>query len=166
MAVTTARFPFLRPELERTVDDFKLRNFVRSHPGLIPPSLEQLSLHDAEGLRERLRRRASAPASIEPVELTRRLVDIATPVMELMPSSPDFNLAAALHTLGIKSAKTVYINWRHYDIIDRISLADLSAFFDDIWYPGADDIEIFDDSCTWLLVVPHSGPLGVARLHE
>lgn len=41
---------------------------------------------------------------------------------------------------------------------------DLTEHFDYIWYPGPDDIEIFDDSLSWILSVDHGGYLRVLVL--
>lgn len=146
------------------MDDFKIRNFLQSHPGISPPRHERLSTTEAAELRNRIRLRANALKQTADVELTRELAEEATPVRDADPSAPGFDLLTLLRALGIRAKASVYINWYRYDVVDRIALIDLSRFFSDIWYPGADDIEIFDDTCCWLLVVPHSGVVRVAVL--
>ncbi len=75
-----------------------------------------------------------------------------------------FNLQSAIRELGMESATTVLLNWYRFDRIDRIALVDLSLYFVDIWYPGSDDIEIFDESCSWVLAVSHTGELRLTIL--
>lgn len=44
----------------------------------------------------------------------------------------------------IKPQTNVYINWYRYDQVDEMAFVDLDKCFADIWYPGPDDIDIFD----------------------
>ena len=37
-------------------------------------------------------------------------------------------------------------------------------YFDDIWYPAADDIEVFDASFNWIVSVKHYGAVHYAKI--
>lgn len=74
----------------------------------------------------------------------------------------NFNIKNILNDIGIEK-KEVLINWFRFDNIDRMALDDLSRYFDDIWFPSADDIEIFDESCSWILSVNHGGVIGYLK---
>jgi len=66
--------------------------------------------------------------------------------------------------LGISAEKKVYVNWYRYDNVDEIQFVDLTKYFDDIWYPGLDDIDIFDATFSWILSISHDGAVRSARL--
>lgn len=59
-------------------------------------------------------------------------------------ASEDFDLISTLNKLGIIPAENVYIDWYDFERIDVMAIKDLSKFFYDVWYPAADDINIFD----------------------
>ena len=61
-------------------------------------------------------------------------------------------------------AATVYINWRHFESLDEMAFVALAKYFDDIWYAGADDIDIFDDTLSWVLSVRHDGEVRALKL--
>lgn len=41
-----------------------------------------------------------------------------------------------------------------------MKLDDLNKYFYDIWYPVAEDIEIFDRECNWMILISHDGDVG------
>lgn len=38
-----------------------------------------------------------------------------------------------------------------------MSFVDLANFFDYIWFPSSDDVDIFDASFDWILSIDHAG---------
>jgi hypothetical protein len=74
-----------------------------------------------------------------------------------------FNMDALLTRVSIHPEKRVYINWGRLDKIDIMHYTDLVRHFSDIWYPIADDIEIFDDQLNWIVQVSHEGYVTVAK---
>jgi hypothetical protein len=146
------------------MDEVRRRNFERSHPGVAVPRLDRLSASDAAALRERILASTGLSKGTSDLELTRRIAQESTPIAGADPRSPGFNLQGLVSALSIGVTSPAYVNWNRYDVIDRVSFVDLSRFFSDIWYPDSDDIEIFDESCAWILVVPHSGDVRLAIL--
>jgi hypothetical protein len=67
---------------------------------------------------------------------------------------------------GITPAPTVYVEWGPLCEIDRFQIEDLFKHFWDVWYPSADDIEIFDDTFDWIVFVRHYGGVEVWRARE
>jgi hypothetical protein len=45
------------------------------------------------------------------------------------------------------------VNWDRFASIDEIDLPSLDKLFLDIWYEGADDIEIMDDALTHFVLI-------------
>ncbi|MEM7513192.1 MAG: hypothetical protein AAF388_19850 [Bacteroidota bacterium] len=69
----------------------------------------------------------------------------------------EFKLEMFLSDISIEFNERVFINWNRFDEIDVFSIADLDKYFYDIWYPSADDIEIFDESLDWIVSIRHDG---------
>jgi len=68
-----------------------------------------------------------------------------------------FSLLELFSSQGIIPHDFVYINWYRFDVVDKMKLLDLCQYFNDIWYPGPDDIDIFDDSFQWIVSVSYNG---------
>ena len=74
------------------------------------------------------------------------------------------DVLAVLDGLGVGYSEHAYLNWGQFEELDRIRLQDLSECFDDIWYPGSDDLDVIDAECKWILSVRHDGAVGILRL--
>lgn len=146
------------------MDAFKIENFQRSHPGNQFPQVNRISAPATRLLRLKLVTNCGLSPEASDLELTRRIAKHATSLSDADPADDMFNLAELLRKLNIKPEEDVFINWYRYDDVDRMHLSDLSSYFADIWYPGSDDIEIFDSSCAWILIIPHSGDVRLAIL--
>lgn len=58
----------------------------------------------------------------------------------------------------------MFINWDRYEEIDEMGLDDLNRYFSDIWYPGSDEVDVFDSSFGWFLSVSPEGYVKVVRV--
>lgn len=70
-----------------------------------------------------------------------------------------FDLKLLFNYIDIKYSEYVYINWYKFDDIDQMKFDDFCMFFDYIWYPSSDDIEIFDESLSWIILIHHTGDI-------
>lgn len=113
-----------------------------------------------QALRARFAQRVGCSQETDNLTLTRRVADGLTRVDGVNAEAEDFILSEAFERLGITPQSRVYVNWYRFDDVDRISLNNLSSYFTDIWYPGTDDIEIFDETCCWILSISHDGDLS------
>ena len=68
-----------------------------------------------------------------------------------------FKLKNFLDKISICPKLKVYINWSDFKDIDVLDLEDVLRYFYDIWFPGMDDIEIFDETFNWLASIRHDG---------
>ncbi|MBR3482957.1 MAG: hypothetical protein IKH45_08795 [Neisseriaceae bacterium] len=57
----------------------------------------------------------------------------------------------------------ILIDWGKFDDIDKMAVNDFIKYFDDIWYPVADDIDVFDKSCSWIMRIAHWGDIFVIQ---
>ena len=56
----------------------------------------------------------------------------------------DFDWNKVFNSIGIPVPNEVFINFERFNNIDVFLFKDFCKYFDDIWYPAADDIEVFD----------------------
>lgn len=146
------------------MEDFKLQIFEDEHRGQSFPWFVSLQPAAAEQLRRSIARKAGLEQQTTGSRLLEALFSKTHTVECANARSEDFDLFAVLHPLGINPYSEVYINWNDFVTIDRMRFEDLARHFDYVWYPGPDDVEIFDDSLSWLLFVDHSGFLRVLEV--
>lgn len=142
------------------MDEFKRNRFARDHPDATFPRIEPVPDDKTRALRIRLANAAQFPPEVDNLALTHHLDSLLRPVENSDVQSPHFDLASVLRNLGINPLNEVYINWYRYDRIDMINFEELVQHFLAIWYPSSDDIELFDDSCSWLVGIDHTGRLA------
>ena len=75
----------------------------------------------------------------------------------------DFKLIDVYNQYRIVPLKKIYINWNDFEKIDKIDVDFLDKYFDDIWFPSVDDIEIFDDTFNWMISIRHYGSVMIKQ---
>lgn len=75
----------------------------------------------------------------------------------------NFSLIDTLNSISIIPLDNIYINWFHFDNIDILNTSDFNKYFDDIWFPSADDIDLFDESLTWVVSIRHDGTVSYLK---
>lgn len=148
------------------MEHFKIEHFERDNLNQRFPAFKSLQEKESSDIRGRLSQKVGISEDADSLILLNRLYEIAQPVEHLDATAADFNLASVLEHESLKPEEDVYINWYRFDNVDRISLKDLTEYWDDIWYPAADDVEVFDDSLKWMLFIHHSGDVSILRLDE
>ena len=76
----------------------------------------------------------------------------------------DFNWNRVFDSIGIAVPHEVYINFGRFESIDVFLFEDFCNYFDDIWYPVVDDMEVFDATLTWLVSVRHYGAVFYKKI--
>jgi hypothetical protein len=145
------------------MDQIKIDNFSSQHPGCSFPEWDSLSKDACLGISRSIQEKFALENIPDGLALVRAIDAMAQPCKFTSHVSEDFDLDALLDACGVDAAEVVYINWYRYDEIDRLKRKDLSDNFDEIWYPGVDDIDIFDDSLSWILSVRHNGYIKILR---
>jgi len=72
-----------------------------------------------------------------------------------------FRIASLLRRHGLPFPCEILINWRAFTNIDRMGLAELDEFWEYIWYPSSDDIDVIDSECRWMITIDHDGKVGM-----
>lgn len=146
------------------MDTIKLEDFVRDHPGENFPEYRTLSEQESARIRRAIASQLGLPPDVGPLELVRAVADkaVAVPQINAEDKSPDFR--ALLYEAGVSPREKVLINWYRFDRVDEMSLNDFSRCFGDLWYPAADNIDLFDHSLSWIVSVDYSGTVSLLKL--
>ena len=156
--------PGIVPRLEiKFMESFKIEHFLKTHNGLLFPWHRSLTADETEVIQRRLLNDAKivSDTNTPNLDLVFYLVKKGEVHSDFNAQDKDFNLIAVLDNLEIRPQPNVFVNWYRFDKVDQIRLADLAQYFDDIWYPSSDDIDIFDEDLSWILSVSHDGELRV-----
>lgn len=141
----------------------KISNFAKEHPGEPFPRHRSLSAVECDQLRRKLAALYSIESTTDDLVAFTNAIAAKRQAVSRVSDDDRFNLADTLKSLGIVADSEVFLNWHRYDSIDEISLYHASLYFDDIWYPYTDDIDIFDKSCLWIVSVDYHGGVYLAR---
>ena len=69
-----------------------------------------------------------------------------------------FSLATVFDLLDLRPSRMIYCYWFNYgDPTDLIDWEILATHFHEIWFPGRDDLVLFDESMAWLVHIHHIG---------
>lgn len=141
--------------------DTKIENFIRQYPGKQFPAFRSLTVQDAEKIAQIIQNQLGMPPNSSPLDLVKELRDRSSVIPDANAESTRFDLKSTILRAGIAPNKIVFINWYRFDQIDEMNLSDLSTHFGDIWYPAADDIDIFDETLDWIISIGYSGEVLV-----
>lgn len=138
------------------MDQHKIENFLKANPGLAFPACQHLNESQAGAIRNSIAKSVDSP-ELDGLSIVKRLYEISVEAGGLQVDDAAFSIGNLIHDLGVKFPENVYLNWYRFDDIDQISLTDLDRYFSELWYPGSDDLDIFDDSADWVVSITHYG---------
>jgi len=67
------------------------------------------------------------------------------------------DLVRELSKFSIVPPANVLVDWSQFNPVFEMLVEDASRTFFYLWYPGADDLAVFDASGTWMLLILHYG---------
>ena len=146
------------------MENFKIEHFKRDNPTKDFPCFSTLKSIQAKEIYNKISE--SIGGFFPPDQLVKKIDEIGVVVESNNADSDDFNLKEVFDTLGIQPQERVYLNWYRFDNIDEIRFDDLTLHFDDIWYPGPDELDIFDASFSWIVSISHHGSIKVVKMEE
>jgi hypothetical protein len=135
----------------------KIANFRKIHDGRDFPWWRALDEEEARRLRLRLSKKLGEVAPEDGMLLLNTLVQRKGDALGNVEEAASVSWRVELARRGIHVGERVLIDWYRFDRIDEMRLDDLETYFDDVWYGSADDIEVFDESLEWFIVVAHYG---------
>ncbi|RST50971.1 hypothetical protein [Variovorax sp. DXTD-1] len=145
------------------MDKLKIENYAKTSPGIPFPAFESLSEELATRLRDQITEKFRLRAGGDPLAMVRELESRGLACHGVNARDKEFKISKTLVAAGIAPSDHVYVNWYRLDDIDRLSLHDLDERLEDIWYPDSEDLDVFDDSLTWMLSIAHHGGVKLIR---
>ena len=123
-----------------------------------------VTLTDTEGTEviEKLLLRAGCPSGT-PLEIIQMLFEQSKSIEGLKLKEVNAPLEELFYKAGIVAGLSLYVEWGSLCDIDRFQTDDLKDHFYDVWYPSSDDIEIFDETLSWIMFVRHYGRVEIWR---
>lgn len=143
------------------MEQFKITTFEKENPGKNFPKYREASSLELQEIQRQLRKILCIGNESSVLDITEG-VRCNTDWLEIENAETDgFSIKATLKGVGVTPAGDLFINWHRYDKADVMSLELLNEYFDYLWYPGSDDIEVFDQSLSWILTIRHDGVVGI-----
>ncbi len=145
------------------MQEFKIMHFKNEYPDKVFPEYYSLKKADLSDLQKNLFEKFLLNQNNDLLKLVEKINTIALIVDGVSSSDDSFSLLDLLRDHNIQPNSCVYLNWYRYDDVDRFKVNDLEKHFNDIWYPSADDIDIFDETFSWILSIRHDGVTSFAK---
>lgn len=143
------------------MEQFKIDHFKNEYPQKEFPRFQSLDNENLEIVRMNVANAFKMPPHLGSLEFAKQIDSKMEHIEGKNAANESFNLQAILSEKNITPLTNVYINWYRFDNVDLISFEALSEYFSNIWYPSADDIEIFDESMDWFLAIRHDGAVSL-----
>ena len=135
------------------MDEFKKELFEKEH-SVNFPKYKTLNNFESQKILDDLSKKYNIDAS----NFAKELVGRQSSYDSLYNDSLDgFELRVTLANIGIEPFNQIFINWNKFEVLDVFDTDDLDKYFDDIWFPVSDDIDLFDKSMDWILSISHYG---------
>jgi hypothetical protein len=144
------------------MEDFKIEYFKTDHPDREFPVFHHLIDIEAKDLFHRLKERFSLDVEGNAEALLNVILHESEEQLKIDDPAA-FVLSEMLATHGI-SADMIYINWYKFDDIDIMNIETIDRFFEYVWYKGPDDIELFDATFDWFILINHEGYVKMFNL--
>lgn len=143
------------------MEKFKIDNYIKENQGGSFPEYFTLDSRSCADIRELLSKKLGLDTSADGITLVNEVLRLGKNNEEFNGKGDDFNLKKVMYSIGMGLPEYVFINWYRYDNIDKMKFSDLANHFDDVWYPDVDDIDIFDETLSWVLSVTHYGQVKI-----
>ena len=145
----------------------KIRNYTREHPDEAFPPFRPLTLSDRQDLHRRIIGALKVSADASPHDVARALQARSEYVSELDTDSDAVDWQLAFKGTCLESCEgNVYICWGELEDIDQMRAADFRSKLELLWYPSAEDIEIFDEDMKWVILMSHYGTIRQCLLRR
>jgi hypothetical protein len=146
------------------MDDFKIELYKKENPLSEFPQVTALNSNDMVSVRQSLSKKLNVHIDTDGKNLLNLLVKDSSIISNYDACTTGFLVADVLNYLELVPKDKIYINWYQFDDIDIMNFNDFNKYFEHIWFPSADDIEIFDSTYDWILFISHNGSISCNRL--
>jgi hypothetical protein len=114
-------------------------------------------------IRARLKMAIGMPEAADNLALSKGIAALQGSCSAENADCESFSLSDTLRRFDVHPDPLIYVDFYRYDDIDELRVEDVMRYFPYIWYPGSDDISIFDRSLAWVLSISHDGEVRLVR---
>jgi hypothetical protein len=139
------------------MEEFKISLFESEYK-LKFPGYKTLSVLECEELVNSIAKRLQIKTS----SFESQLVPLRKGYIEI-DALEGFKFSNTLAKLQIKASSNIFLNWYQFKKIDLFKIDSLDRYFYDIWFPSSDDIDLFDESLSWILSIRHDGYISYIK---
>lgn len=140
----------------------KIEKFREDNPGNEFPPFRSLNDGEAHLLCAQLAQRMGC-SSAKPSDLFEEFESRLRLIDGMDADEQSFSLSSVISRLSIHPKGQIYLHWYRENKIDEMAFADMDANFPNIWYPGPDDLSIYDSSLDWILTIHHDGVISYRK---
>lgn len=149
------------------MEAFKVVLFEQAYAGSFP-AYRSLAPAEGQALQARLASRFGLPAlaASSATAFAAALIARQTYYPEVN-AQQGFALLPLFTALSITPQPELFLNWANwakFEGLDVFQTSDVARYFDDLWYPGADDLDLFDASLDWVVSIGHDGAISFSTL--
>ncbi|OGP14081.1 MAG: hypothetical protein A2052_00765 [Deltaproteobacteria bacterium GWA2_54_12] len=146
------------------MDKFKIEIFERENPLKRFPSFRPLSADEQRVIALKISGKLGIGMQDNLSIIAKAIIQQGIPIKDFNAQDENFTLLQLLSSLNIKPENNVFIDWWFkYGDMDEIAFADLNEYFTEMWFPGPDDIDIFDSTFDWIIHIDHEGYISLIK---
>ena len=135
------------------MDSHKIECFKAEHPGQDFPAIRTLAPHECADVRRALICNLALQCGDDGLAMLEEIQRRSASIGRTDENGAFAPLPAILEHYAKSS---LLLNWGRFGDIDEIATSDFVTYFEDIWWPPADEsLEVFDASCSRLLAFYH-----------
>ncbi|MDT3739147.1 MAG: hypothetical protein RO257_06545 [Candidatus Kapabacteria bacterium] len=143
---------------------FKISNFKKTHKVEIFPTYLEMNNFEIENFIQNLVMEFFEDIKVlDNQNLLELIHSKATFIDGINAMDDDFKLKKLLTNNHLDASKYCYINWGVFDLIDKFKIEDVYNYFEDIWYPSSDDIEIISEDFKRIICITHFGGISILK---
>ncbi|MFQ3858021.1 hypothetical protein ACLK29_19215 [Leptospira kirschneri] len=148
------------------MDKIKIDNFILENKNIEFPFWRELSNEECVTIKMEIIKKLSLPSSISDLNLMKTIKQLGKVKTWLDVDSNNFEneRIILINNLPLTNNPLIYINWYRIDIIDQMYLKDFINYYEYIWYPSAEDIDIIDSNISWVFSISHTGAIQLVEL--
>ena len=139
------------------MEEFKIELFEEENGNDSFPNFKSLDKESLQHIQKSIKLKLNLEGNVDMLQVIKKLAESQNILSPYNAKSESFSLIECFNELEVKTNESVWVNWYRFDEVDEFKLLDLDKYFDDIWFPDSDDIEIFDNSLDWVVSVRHDG---------
>ena len=143
------------------MEQFKMDIFKKEIINKEFPWFRSLGQEECRDIRDSINKCILGEDVRSPLDLVHKVSELQLALTNYNAEQDNFSLSGLMDNINIVPNEYIYINWYRYDNIDTMKFKDFDSCFEHIWYPGPDDIDIFDKSFKWILSINHEGDVSI-----